>query len=107
MHVCQEMAHRWDVGAPQRGAARALARTAGQMITGRGVAQGGQGGGLAEFRAAEGFPGAAVEPWVGRTFAWIGHNRRMAKGYERLCATEEAYVYVAMRRLMVRRLASA
>jgi hypothetical protein len=39
-----------------------------------------------------------------RTFEWISHNRRMAKDYERLCATGEAFVYVAMTRLMVRRL---
>jgi putative transposase len=42
---------------------------------------------------------------VERTFAWISHNRRMSKDYERLCATGEAFVYVAMSRLMVRRLA--
>ena len=42
---------------------------------------------------------------VERTLAWIGHNRRMAKDYERLCTTGEAFVYVAMSRLMVRRLA--
>jgi len=42
---------------------------------------------------------------VERTFAWICHNRRMSKDYERLCATGEAFVYVAMVRLMVRRLA--
>ena len=42
---------------------------------------------------------------VERTFAWISHNRRMSKDYERLCATGEAFVYAAMRRLMVRRLA--
>ena len=41
------------------------------------------------------------------TFAWICHNRRMAKDYERLCATGEAFVYAAMTRLMVRRLARA
>jgi hypothetical protein len=29
------------------------------------------------------------------------------KDYERLCATSEAFVYAAMTRLMVRRLASA
>jgi putative transposase len=46
--------------------------------------------------------------WVAeRTFAWISHNRRMAKDYERLCATGEAFVYAAMARLMVRRLARA
>jgi len=41
---------------------------------------------------------------VERSFAWICHNRRMSKDYERLCATSEAFVYVAMTRLMVRRL---
>jgi putative transposase len=44
---------------------------------------------------------------VERTFAWISHNRRMAKDYERLCATGESFVYAAMARLMVRRLARA
>ena len=44
---------------------------------------------------------------VERTFAWICHNRRMSKDYERLCATGEAFVYAAMARLMVRRLARA
>jgi putative transposase len=42
---------------------------------------------------------------VERTFAWMSHNRRMAKGYERLCTTGEAFGYAAMSRLMVRRLA--
>jgi putative transposase len=44
---------------------------------------------------------------VERTFAWISHNRRMSKDYERLSATGEAFVYTAMTRLMVRRLARA
>ncbi len=42
---------------------------------------------------------------VERSFAWICHNRRMSKDYERLCATGEAFMYAAMTRLMVRRLA--
>ena len=42
---------------------------------------------------------------VERSLAWICHNRRMSKDYERLCATSEAFVYAAMTRLMVRRLA--
>ncbi len=42
-----------------------------------------------------------------RTFAWISHTRRIAKDYERLCATGEAFVYAAISRLMVRRLARA
>jgi transposase len=46
--------------------------------------------------------------WVAeRTFAWLGHNRRMGKDHERLCATTEAFVYATMTRLMVRRLARA
>ena len=44
---------------------------------------------------------------VERTFSWLGQNRRMSKDYERLAATSEAFVYVAMTRLMVRRLASS
>jgi hypothetical protein len=39
---------------------------------------------------------------VERTFSWLGHNRRMSKDYERLAETSEAFVYVAMTRLMVR-----
>ena len=42
---------------------------------------------------------------VERSFAWISHNRRMSKDYERLCATGEAFVYAAMVRLMLRPLA--
>src|SRR5918994_4613267 len=42
---------------------------------------------------------------VERTFAWLGQNRRMSKDYERLCAIGEAFIYAAMSRLMVRRLA--
>jgi transposase len=44
---------------------------------------------------------------VERTFSWLGQNRRMSKDYERLAATSEAFIYVAMTRLMVRRLARA
>jgi putative transposase len=42
---------------------------------------------------------------VERTFSWIDHNRRMSKDYERLPETSEAFIYVAMSRLMARRLA--
>lgn len=50
-----------------------------------------------------------VEPlprrWVvERTFAWLGRNRRLGKDYEGLEATGEAWIYLAMSRLMVRRL---
>jgi putative transposase len=42
---------------------------------------------------------------VERTFSWLGQNRRMSKDYERLPQTGEAFIYVAMSRLMARRLA--
>ena len=44
---------------------------------------------------------------VERTFSWLGQNRRMSKDYERLPENSEAFVYVAMTRLMARRLARA
>ncbi len=42
---------------------------------------------------------------VERTFSWTAQNRRMSKDYERLTESSEAFIYVAMSRLMVRRLA--
>jgi transposase len=42
---------------------------------------------------------------VERTFAWIGRNRRMSKDYELLPATSEAWIYLSMIRLMLKRLA--
>jgi putative transposase len=42
---------------------------------------------------------------VERTFSWLSQNRRMSKDYERLAESSEAFIYVAMSRLMARRLA--
>lgn len=42
---------------------------------------------------------------VERTFAWEGRNRRLAKDYEALPESEEAWIYLAMIMLMLRRLA--
>jgi putative transposase len=42
---------------------------------------------------------------VERTFAWLNRQRRLSKDYERLPATSEALIYVAMIRLMLKRLA--
>jgi putative transposase len=42
---------------------------------------------------------------VERTFAWLNHHRRLSKDYEILTSTSEAMIYIAMIRLMVRRLA--
>jgi transposase len=42
---------------------------------------------------------------VERTFSWTDQNRRLSKDYEKLTETSEAFIYVAMSRLMARRLA--
>ena len=42
---------------------------------------------------------------VERTFSWLLRNRRLAKDYERLKQSAESMVYLAMTRLMLKRLA--
>jgi putative transposase len=42
---------------------------------------------------------------VERTFAWLGRYRRMSKDYEYLTDTGESFIYAAMIRLMLKRLA--
>jgi transposase len=37
--------------------------------------------------------------------SWLGQNRRISNDYERLPESGEAFIYVAMSRLMARRLA--
>lgn len=44
---------------------------------------------------------------VERTFAWLVRQRRLARDYERLPETSESFIYAAMIRLMLRRLANA
>ncbi len=44
---------------------------------------------------------------VERTFAWFSNNRRMSKDYERYCQTSETFAYIAMTRLMLKRLHSS
>jgi putative transposase len=43
---------------------------------------------------------------VERTFAWLGRNRRLSKDYEALPTSEEAWIYAASCRLLLRRLAA-
>ena len=50
-------------------------------------------------------PRGVVAGSSNRTFAWQSQQRRLSKDYERLCPTSEAFIYVAMIRLMLRRLA--
>jgi transposase len=45
------------------------------------------------------------EQSIERTFSWLSQNRRMSKDYERLPESSEAFIYVAVSRLMARRLA--
>ncbi len=52
--------------------------------------------------------GFKVLPWrwiVERTLAWLVRYRRLTIDYEVLPATSEAFIYAAMVRLMIRRLA--
>jgi putative transposase len=59
---------------------------------------------------SEGQKGFVVLPrrWVvERTFAWLTQCRRLSKDYERLTVSSEAMIYIAMTRLMVRRLAAS
>lgn len=55
-------------------------------------------------------PGFKVLPkrWiVERTFAWLSANRRLAKDFEGYAVTVEAFVKLAMIRLMLRRICPA
>ncbi len=61
------------------------------------------------IRREEGQTGFAVLPrrWVvERTFGWLNLSRRLSKDYERLPESSETFVYLAMTRLMLKRLAS-
>lgn len=55
--------------------------------------------------ASRGFVLLARRWVVERTFAWLGLNRRLVRDYERLPASSQAFIYIAMTRLMLRRLA--
>ncbi len=43
---------------------------------------------------------------VERTFAWLGRYRRLAKDYDLLPATSQAWIYLAMTHIMLKRLAA-
>ena len=52
--------------------------------------------------------GFKVLPWrwvVERTFGWLMYHRRLVRDYERTISSAEAWIYVAMIRIQLRRLA--
>ena len=50
--------------------------------------------------------GQKARRWVvERTFGWLNHSRRLSKSYERLTRTDEVWIYIAMTRIMLERLA--
>jgi putative transposase len=55
--------------------------------------------------ARKGFVLLARRWVVERTFSWLNHYRRLSKDYELLTSSSESMIYIAMIRLMVRRLA--
>ncbi len=57
------------------------------------------------YREAKGFEVLPKRWIVERTFSWLIRNRRLSKDYERLVQTSEAFIEVAMIRLILRRLA--
>jgi putative transposase len=61
--------------------------------------------GLTDGEPSRGFRVIPRRWVVERSLAWLGRNRRLSKDYERLPSTEEALVYLASIRLLLRRLA--
>jgi putative transposase len=61
--------------------------------------------GLSLKRSTTGSMPVVPRRWVvERSFAWLGRNRRLSKDYEMLPCSSEAFVYLAMIRLMLKRL---
>jgi putative transposase len=59
---------------------------------------------------SEDVSGFEVIPWrwvIERSFAWLGHFRRLSKDYEFLCKNSESMIYIASIHRLVRRLAPA
>lgn len=57
-------------------------------------------------RCTQGFQVLQWRWVVKRTFGWLNHSRRLSKDFAALPETTEAWVRIAMMRLMMRRLAA-
>jgi putative transposase len=55
-------------------------------------------------REAKGFEVLPKRWIVERTFSWLIRNRRLSKDYERMAQSSEAFIEIAMIRLMLKRL---
>ncbi len=60
---------------------------------------------IKRLEAAKGFVLLPKRWVVERTWGWLNWSRRLSKDYEALPETSETFIYVAMIRLMLRRLA--
>lgn len=66
-----------------------------------------EGSSVPELPVVEGFKPLPKRWVVERTFAWLGRNRRLRVEYEYHPEVSEAWVYLAMVRLLTKRLAKA
>ncbi len=66
-----------------------------------------EGEALPEVERVKGFQPLPKRWVVERTFAWLGRNRRLGKDYEYHPEVTEAWMYLAMIRLLLKRLARA
>ena len=58
---------------------------------------------VAKEKGTKGFQILARRWIVERTFGWLSAQRRLSKDYERLMETSEAFIYIAMTHLMLKR----
>ena len=101
---------RGGLGCERRGGAQAQkapARGGGKGLD-TGVGQGGRKGGLAEVDAAKRLSSSSAQMGRGEDLLLaLSEQEDEPMDYERLAESSEAFVYAAMTRLMVRRLARA